>query len=318
MDSTLVLAARHITAELQSIFKYQNPLQYFQSVDAGTIAQSVWQHKHATRLNPAVTSANKFNPGKTAPKFEDSKLNIWRTSNEMHLDDETMELFVQSKMLPEGLDMFTYTILEKVGYNLWRGPKSGEDTVIGTPYNYIYDAGTSNGSYERPLMLTQATKGAWNTAGNAANDIAALKGLLLSRGYNPSTSLIFYPYCASTVLNSVFPVLTGGFSQITVSEFAMNQGFAGMVPQPDEWMYTAAGATPTASLWDLYAVDLSQVLIGYNLPERFQTHYVPWMRETIFQIEVGWAPYFRPRVWNDAGTDKYYKGVSRITAIAPS
>jgi hypothetical protein len=96
-------------------------------------------------------------------------------------------------------------------------------------------------------------------------------------------------------------------------EILRDNGVLSIVPAPDKYLYTQAGATPTNALFDLYGIDLTQIEIGYTRTER--TRVIPPhndVRSTEIETEVWFTPHLVPRPY-DGGI---YKGVSRITAIA--
>ena len=104
-------------------------------------------------------------------------------------------------------------------------------------------------------------------------------------------------------------------NEVSAMEYLREEGVFGIEKVGNQFMITLAGATPTQDLFDLYAVDIAQIKIGYTRTERTRT--IPPHDETRYykpQAEVWFTPYIIPRPWAEDG--KIYKGVARITAIA--
>jgi hypothetical protein len=205
-----------------------------------------------------------------------------------------------------------------MNYNLFRGKKAPEDEFPKTQYNYITEAAGDGTSYSQPKILTQATVGHWkNDAGNRQVDISRLIGQMETVGYNPASTIVFFPEVASAIMREPFPTGASVFSDRSTLQYIKDQGVLGVVPIKDELLYTAAGANPTAALFDLYAVDMSQVILGWTIPENAETIYDPVSKNTLLDFEAACAPFFIPKKYDDSNA-YIYKGVSRITAIDTS
>ena len=110
------------------------------------------------------------------------------------------------------------------------------------------------------------------------------------------------------------PVVTGSsiYGDKNILQMFLDHGCMGAVSVKDTYLKTAAGSTPTVEAFDIYAVDLSQVIIGYTLPESTEVIQDPISKNIALDMQIIFSPLFKPRKYD---TDGYiYKGVSRITA----
>jgi hypothetical protein len=189
-------------------------------------------------------------------------------------------------------------------YYLWRGADKDGKAPSGDS-NYLN--ATGSGTLASPSIITTATAAGWGTYANKVTDFFKIVGDLAAAGYNIGSSVAFYPKSAHARMNG------HGATEQSAIQMLMEQGVMGAIALDDQYLYTAAGADPTNALFDLYAVDLSKVVIGYTRTERSQV-IAPHdeVRDTLVECEVWFTPYLVPVPKSGAIT----KGVSRITAIA--
>ena len=244
--------------------------------------------------------------------LEHLELKIYRVTKRLTMNRAEQKLFEKTGVLPLGLRDAGAKIGKKASYFFCQGPATG-DAVPTSQYNYLRDAGSGSGSVSRPLMASSAG-GKWNIAPNCMNAIATLAGQLEIHGYSVATSIVLWPRAAAAILRRpIAATSTTSYIGTTIRELIMNQGFMGIELVEDEWLYTAAGANPTADLFDIYAVDLSQVRIGYTVPETSEVIEDKINKRFVFDFQVNFCPLFIPRYI--MSESKYYKGVSRLTAI---
>ena len=147
----------------------------------------------------------------------------------------------------------------------------------------------------------------WGTYLNKVTDCLTIIGDLTNAGHNIGSTIIFYPKAAYASMH------LKAADEKSAIELLMEQGIFAVVDIDNEYLYTAAGATPTNALFDLYAVDMNTIIIGYTMEETSNViapHHE--VRDTIAEAEVWFTPYMVPLPKDAAIT----KGVSRITAIA--
>lgn len=315
MATEIQILRRIVNETVLTPYQYQSPLKYFPSSRVADLDKDTWVQKLLKQLNAAKTSLNKFNPGNAAFTFETTSFPFYRTSNKVEMSREEAAFLTKNGFMAPGLGEIGSTINRKVGLNLWLGAQSGDEIPLATYYNYLNDAGTSNGTATRPLCITEATAGAWGTAPNCFTDLEKLVGNMQAKGYPIGECMVFYPQVASSVMLKHNLVATGTYNTRSVREMLLGMGVPYVEPLPDEWLYTAAGATPTAALFDLYIVHRPSVVIGYNYPEETRVIFDDVTQSYHIHMEVGWSMFKYPKYWSDS---KYYGGVGRITAIAQS
>ena len=97
----------------------------------------------------------------------------------------------------------------------------------------------------------------------------------------------------------------------------INSMCAGAVRVGDDFLQTASRSTlPTVDDLDLWAVDVTQVVIGYARPERIRV--VPpygTVRHTTVEAEIWACPIFIPRPRTEDSVAHYYKGVATCDGI---
>lgn len=315
MATEIQILRRIVNEKVLLPYQYSSPLKYFPSSLVADIDKDTWVQKLLKAMNPAKTSINKFNPGNAAFTFETTSFPFYRTSNKVVLSREEAAFMTKNGFLLPGLQEIGSVVNRKVGLNLWRGAQTGDEIPLATYYNFLSDTGTSNGTATRPLPITTATAGVWNTAPNCFTDLETLVGSMQAKGYPISECICFYPMVASAIMNKHNIIATGTYNTRSVREMLLGMGVPAVEPLPDEQMYTAAGATPTAALFDLYLVHRPSIVIGYNYPEETRVIFDDVTQEYNIHMEVGWSVFKYPKYWSDS---KYYGGVGRITAIAQS
>lgn len=300
-----------ITAEFIRAFQAKSVIPYFVIKNLKHIGIEKWLHMKINDIPEAALTQAGYNPSKATlggVRFGDM---VYTVSEEIAISEKQMAIFETIGLDKEAIQMLAEKIAALASRYLWRGSDENSKKPIATQYNYIAEAGTGNGSLARPLIQSTATKGVWSTYSNKAYDLSLLMGQLVSKGYNLASTVIFYPAVAFT------PMSLGGSAAKELSPIEyLNAHVLGCIAMPDSYLYTLAGALPTAALFDLYAIDLNQVDIGVSRAERVLI--IPpfgTTRSTTLQGEFWFVPWLKPNPWADDG--KTYKGVSRITAIAP-
>jgi hypothetical protein len=207
--------------------------------------------------------------------------------------------------------------------DLTRKPKPSD-----TQYNFTLDVGANTlaSTILRPIAANQATgspntfpatAGAWSTSANVLTDVNGLIGTLANKGFDPATTLVFYPKAATSAMMKK-RASAGGDGYINAFSVLEDAGVSRgrVIALDDIYCYTRAGAAPTYAAFDLMAIDYTQVKIFRTVAPFMNV----WIDNTPtkfpeMHIEAGqtFCPIFSPN-YHEAD-DKWYKGVSLIRAI---
>ena len=299
--------------EETGIAAYQDAsiLGLFEGIPIGDVGVTQWFHKSFNDIPDAALTLAGFNPQEAKLEAEMFSNKVVTASEKLVISQTAWAQYQKVGMDVEGIRMLAAKVGRTASYALWRGEDIEGDQPF-LQYNYINEAGTGNGALNRPLINTSATSGAWSTFSNKAADLSSLESQLVSKGYNLASTIVFYPQIAHKPMTQ----RGSATNEISAKAYLETDGVMAVLPMPDSYMYTLAGDNPTAALFDLYAIDMSQIKIGYTMEET--TNVIPPfgdVRSTAVESEVWFAPKITPRPW--AADGKIYKGVSRITAIAP-
>jgi len=296
--------------EMLSAYQDMTQLSLFAGVDIGSIGIEQWYHKNMEDIPEAALTLAGFNPqevGLAASLFGN---HVLTAAESLNATEKIWAQWQRVGMDVEGVRMIGEKVAQTANKYLWLGTDSeGNQPIV--QYNFIKDPGAGNGALNRPLIHTNATVGGWSTWLNMSKDITRLISELVRHGYNKASTVVFYPESGEYLMN----LTGGGTNEVSAMQLLTNRGIMA-VPIADSLLYTLAGATPTDVLFDLFAIDLSTIKIGYTRTER--TRVIPPhndVRDTKAEAEVWFTPYIVPKPW--AGDSKIYKGVSRISAIAP-
>jgi len=311
-----------IEEEFILAFQDESILGYFPGVPIGDIGVEKWIHMKLDDIPDAALTMAGFNPQNA--KLNAQKMSNWvyTASEDIVVPEKTWAQFQARGMDTDAVAMIGSKVSKTASYYLWRG-KGPQGNQPMPQYNFINDKGATgvvdgvsagDGTLSRPSIMTSATNGVWSTWANKSTDLSQLTAQLVNQGYNLGSTVVFYPRVAHQRMT-----MRGSTTiEVSASEYLLRDGVMSVDPMPNEYMYTAAGALPTSALFDLYAVDLSQIDIGYTRQEQVRT-VLPYgrVRSTAIEGECWFAPYIKPRPIKIGGTADIVKGVSRITAIAP-
>ena len=300
-----------IQDEALAAYQKESLLSLFRSEPIGDISIEKWVKKYLDDLPPAALHAAGYNPNKATLSLQEFSHKVY-TADEAIVFSEKDWAFAEKWGISQlGVEMLGKKVAQTASHYLFTGLNPNNVAVEAeAQYNFLSDPGTSNGTLARPLIITSATVGAWSTYANKKTDMTKIIGDLAARGYNLATTLILYPKVASTAM------LKDGDEarQPSPIEYFRNVGVLGAVALDNQYMRTAAAATPTEAAFDFYAIDLQETVIGYTREERFGVVAGAGVdRNKYAEGEVWFCPYMKPRYIVDE--TKFYKGVSRITAI---
>ena len=298
-----------LTSEIkgETIIAYQNAslLGLFQGVDIGDIGVENWFHKNISDIPDAALTLAGFNPSQAKLNATLFSHAVLTAAESLTISEKEMAQFSKFGLDAEGVAMLGQKVGELATMYLFRGIDM-EGTATSGDANSIFHAGS--GTLAAPSIITSATNGAWGTYSNKVDDVYQIIGDLIAAGHNVATSVIFYPKSCHAAMNG------HSTNELSAVQMLQEQGVFSILPMDDAYLWTLAGAVPVNILFDLYAVDLAKIKIGYTRTEGTNVigpHDV--VRDTVAECEVWFTPYMVP-LPKDSGITK---GVSRISAIAP-
>lgn len=295
------------------IFQAETHLSLFKAVPVGDIDITQWYKKYLLETKRAALTKAGFKPNEITMDLRDFSLEIYTSAQRMILQEKDLKAFERANILPEGIQDLGKNVAYTANSYLWKG-KDPDGNAPTTQYNWLLDPSTGNGTAARPLMCQDAaTGGDWSTVTNMFNDIAALLASLVKKGFKKENAVIFYP----KAVEEVFSTTLNTYTERPVRDYILQtQGIAGLVAVDDDFLVTDDLSTaPTTNDFDIVAVDMGSIDIGYTRPERTRIVDDQVNRTTLFEAEVWFCPCPLPRRINESGTIKTYKGVARTHAI---
>lgn len=290
----------------ETILAYQNAslLGMFLGKLIGDIGVENWFHKNLDDIPDAALTLAGFNPS-------EAKLNaglfshaVLTAAERLRIKQKEWAQFQKWGLDADGIAMLGKKVGELASFYVFRGADKEGNAPSGDA-NYILATGA--GTLVSPSIITAALTGVWGTYANKVTDCYKILGSLANAGHNIGSTVVFAPIAAYA---SMHYAAANEKNAVTLLE---EQGIMAVIFLDNQYLYTLAGATPTNALFDLIAVDLSKVQIGYTMEETATT--IPphdEVRDTLAEFEVWFTPYMVP-VPKDAVITK---GVSRISAIA--
>jgi hypothetical protein len=310
---------------LSKFFDAKNMLNLFphRTVDNVTLKKLIF--RHFNDVAEASLSAKLWDPAKTEMFAETYSHNRYSTGLESNLGYEDWKILDQMDNI---MDLAQSAISEKPlkqgTHYYWTGKKLKNDGNRANPpnqnqYNFVQDAGTSSGTLKRPLIVTQASQGAWGTTDNMLDDALNLVTQMVETGFDDKSDfMFFYP---NTLESAIMKKrTTSGDGRYSFAQEVADHGIPNTRHFTTSFEYLPeadAGADPTTSDFDVYVIKRSMVRIYYTM-EPFVNVYVEntGTRFPNMKIETGMAycPVFIPL--ENRSDDKFYKGVGRITGCS--
>lgn len=287
-------------------YQAQSVLGLFQGVDIGDIGVENWFHKNLTDIPDAALSLAGFNPSDAKINADLFSHKVLTSAERLRIPEKDLQQFQKFGLDVEAIASLGAKVAEVASYYLWRGVGKTSGLSPSGDGNSI--SATGAGSLASPSIITAALTGVWGTYANKNADCFKIIGDLISAGGNLESIVVFYPKAAHASMHA-----RAAAGEDSAYDMLMSQGILAVIPMDDQYLYTAAGAAPTNALFDLYAVDMSKVKIGYTKPETINViapHHE--IRDTVAECEVWFVPYMVPVP--KAGVIS--KMISRITAIA--
>ncbi len=292
----------------ETVIAYQNAslLGLFKSVDISDIGVDKWFHKNLSDIPDAALTLAGFNPSQAKLDAQLFSHTVMTAAESLTMSEQEVAQFNKYGLDSDGIALLGQKVAEVANNYLFLGQDMDGNTPTGEA-NFFEATGA--GTLESPGIITAALTGVWGTYANKITDCYTIIGSLLSAGFTAETSIVLYPKSAYASMH------LKAADEMSAIELLQSQGVLGVIAVDDQYLYTDAGALPTNALFDLYAIDMNKVEIGYSRAERTQVigpHDV--VRATVVECEVWFVPYLVPVPKGGA----IKKGVSRITAIAQS
>ena len=258
-----------------------------------------------------------YAPAKMKFGFTGFKLVVDTFAIEMELEEKDMAFYSANGVFEKGHKQLGESLAWTVNKAFFTGKDGSEQSPHSSQYNYVMDEGSGNGTTERPIMAANnGSVGTWKTYGNVEKDIAALIKGMQAKNYNPASTFVFIPKVAAPAL-ALF--ITSSTPTLTIEQYVESL-CAGIIWTGDDFLPTDNGGTPTAPTltdFDIFAIDISQVVIGVARAERIRT--IPpygTVRTTTVEGEFWDCPFFIPqpieKTVNGTTTEYVYKGVGMV------
>lgn len=313
-ESTLKKLDRIFNGAVIPPFQRESLLRFIRPEGIGDEGVTTWAKKILKKLALPKMQAAGGDWAAAEEKLDLTSIDLipYDIQQRITMNRSEVRFFERSGAMPVGINEMGSKMAQKSNNLLFLG----KDTTVGDQYNktnnqYITKDSTTSTDFADPGIITAATNGAWDAAGKVQLDAADIVGNLTAKGYNKYTSILFYPEICAPVFER--PVVTGSsiYGDRNIEEMFLAHGIMGAIPVKDSLLYTDAGATPTVEAFDLYLVDMAEIVAGYTKEENTEVIYDPMTKKTALDAQVIVTPLFIPREFDD---DYIYKGVSRITA----
>lgn len=315
-ESALKLLTRQFNGAVIPPFQRESLLRFIIPEPIGDEGVITWAKRilKKTALPSMKAYGGSWKPSEDI--FDLTKIDLipYDCGKRIRMNTPQVAAFKKNKVFPAGFDEIGSRMAEKSNNLLFLG----KDTSKGDQYNhtnnqFITKATNTSTDYADPTIITEASGGVWDVFGEAQQDAARLVGNLGAKGYNPATSLLFYPEITEPVFRRPKINAANHYGDGSILSTFLQQGILGSVPIKDTLLKTAGGATPTVEAFDIYLVDMAQLIAGYSIPENTKVIYDPLSRDTVLDTQLAFVPLFIPRKFDDSN-EYVYKGVSRMTA----
>lgn len=282
------------------------------------IAASDWARKYLLQTQGANWTAAGYDPNFVTISYQGYKLAVDTVAQAMQLEEQDLAFYQVHGFFDKSVRQLAENAAKTSNLAFFFGLDAAGATPHSTQYNYVLDEGTASGSAARPLMAANnATAGAWSTFANVDKDISSLLGGMADIGYPAEECIVIYPRVAEAVMMQHF----SEYQDRSIKEY-INSVSRGAIAVPNDYLPTNARATaPAITDFDVFAIHVPSIIIGYTRAERLRI--VPpfgTVRTTTVEFEVWYCPLFipKPLITTTGGTTatKYYKGVGMIDAAA--
>lgn len=290
----------------ETILAYQNAslLGMFRGENIGDVGVENWFHKNLDDIPDAALTLAGFNPSEAKLNAGLFSHKVLTSAERLRISQKEWAQYAKWGLNTEGIAMLGKKVGELASYYLFRGEDKEGNAPSGDA-NYVLATGA--GTLESPSIITSALTGVWGTYLNKVTDCLTIMGDLANAGHNIGSTVIYAPIAAYASMH------LKAAQEKSAVELLEEQGILAVIFIDNQYLYTLAGATPTNALFDLIAIDLAKVVIGYTVEEDTNVigpHHE--VRDTLVECEVWFVPYMVPLPKDSAIT----KGVSRISAIA--
>jgi hypothetical protein len=282
------------------------------------IAAEEWGLRYIKEQQRAALHKRGYQPNQVSMDYSGFKLFPVTVDQEARLGEIELSQFAENGLLPKfvpeiGKNM-SYTVNSYIMANLGGAQ---EAAPYATQYHYVLEAGTGNGTAERPIPMYDASGGAWDTHATMRGDIGSWLGGYQAKGGNLSQSLVLAPRATAPTLKTI----KSEYNDHNVEYYIKEMGVRDIVYIDDEFFPTIVDGTTLATkdLFDLVVINPSEFVVGYQRPERVRAGLVPWpSRDYLIEAEVWFAFLCVPYRRNEGGTMKTYKHMGRCKDITTS
>ena len=284
---------KKIEDQVMAEFGKVNPARFFTPINIGA-GKEYLQRKFA--LMPKIPSAVKEAMFAEIDKFQ-------ATDGHYRVPQHRLDILIENNEYDQMMAGGEYAgfakaaamaLAKAMAKTLFQASPMGLNATNMWPYYGLVDAGTSNGTFDRPLTAGAGTKnGAWTTATYAALDMGAIVGNIRKHyDFNDGTGiLLFYPNTVETRWVGLVPDVTG---QVTFMSELRDRLFGASEPVADDESAASllTGAAETATNFELVSCN---------------PNWFVWLFDK--------APIIR--MWTNDAQDKHYLQLEEHGGLAP-
>jgi hypothetical protein len=304
-----------VRTEMLNTYQHGTLLSLFPSEQIPDgIANEEWALRYIKETQRAALTRRGYNPNSITMDFNGYSLKPMTVSQEMKLTEIDLAQFAKNGLLPKTVPEMAKNISYTTNTAIMNGKGGNGEAMPFTQYNYIIEAGSGNGTADRPNPMYDTSGGAWNTHATMRANIAAWIGTYGAKGGNIGNSVVLAPRVTMPTLKEI----KSEYNDHNVEFYLKETGIRDIVYIDDEFFATIVDGTTlaTAALFDLIVIDPSEFVVGYQRPETVTQGPTPFPgREYVIQMEVWFCLLPIPTRKNEAGTIKTYKHMGRCKDI---
>ena len=308
-----------IQNEIVQFIDAENMLELFPSPpDVGdiTLEQLVW--RYLKDVAEASLTTRGWSPNKTKMEVNKFAHRLFSAGLESNLEFRDWKIFEKIGVREAGFGKIGKKPAKQMSHYFFTGLRLLDSGLraprpVATNFNFIVEAGTGNGTLGRPLQVGNAAGGLWGLTTAFIDAIDLGIGSMVSKGFNKSSLLYFYPKVAEKVI--IHKVDSGGSGLYSPRQHLIESGISEnrIIATDNVYLPTDPTGTPVAPTltdFDSIFVDAAEVRIMYT--ERpFANVYTPnpGSAKPNLTIETGLTacPLFIPKEIKSEA--KIYKGV---------
>jgi len=318
-----------IEGEIVQFIDAENVLGLFPS-PAGdrdiTLEKLVW--RYLKDVAEASLTTRGWAPAKTKAYVKQFAQRIFSSGLEYDMEWMDWKLIEKMGIIDAGFEKIAKKPGKQMSHYFFTGMALDTNDIrrprpVLTNYNYLTEAGTANGSLGRPLQAGNAAGGFWGVVTAMILAIETAVGTLVSKGFNKSSLIAFYPRSVESTM--IHKLDTGGSGLISPKQYFNEVGISDdrLIVLDDVLLPTgeATPVAPTKDDFDIIIVDAAEVRVLYPTGENVGRPWAnvftpnPGSARPKLKLETGMTscPIFIPKEIKSEG--KIYKGVYVINGI---